>query len=384
MIKNNIRRVLCLLVIFSCAFMSSCGGSQGKPAMTLTYGDNTTTFSSNIYSYYLSYMKTTLLLTEYSNIYRQMGMSLSEADVAELPDNPDYWTSAHPYYEGVTYGDIAKFQAEDTIKQILAIAAYCKEKNLRLSNEEIKNIDNSVKEIIKDFYGNSKSRFNAALLKYDINEAIFKEIKRYESLTGVFNRYLFNADEGQKPITDDMINMIYDETCVRVKHILIPFSPGTRDADGNDIEYTEEELAEKKAYAEDLYNRITGGEDFDSLLSESSDGMPFDGYTFSEDSGFAQEFADAAFDMKIGDVRKVETVFGLHIIKKYELLPAEQTLDLNTGDTWRSSILKQIQAYFMAEELQPYIEKIEVHKSETNLFDILTSAVMFDSLELIY
>ena len=43
---------------------------------------------------------------------------------------------------------------------------------------------------------------------------------------------------------------------------------------------------------------------------------------------------------------------------------------------------KQIQTYIMGDELKPYIEKIEIHTDETKLFDIASSSIMFDCLEL--
>ncbi|MCL1859329.1 MAG: peptidylprolyl isomerase [Oscillospiraceae bacterium] len=383
-IKKFLLRLLNVLilcsVIFSCVnIMSSCGTKEGNPAMTLAYGKNTTVFSSNIYSYYLSYTKTMML----ANIYMSIGYGAE--DIPGMGDWPDYW--ANEYMEGVTYGDIAKMQAEDTAKQLLAIAAYCKEHDLALSKEQISDIDNAIKDVIKsDKYKNSKSAFNSVLIRFNIDDGIYKEIKKYESLSGVFGKDLFDQANGKRKITEDMIDSVYQQMCARVKHILILYSPGTRDAENNPEEYSEEELAERKARVEDLYDRIIAGENFDDLLSESEDPGSLaypDGYTISEETSFVPEFIDAAFDMKIGDVRKVESSYGMHIMKKYALLPSDQVVDfIDAGDTWRNVVNKQLQTYIMNEELKPYIEKIEMHKDETDLFDIATSSVMFDCLEL--
>ena len=374
--------VLCA-VIFSCLGMGSCRGKEGNPAMTLTYGKNTTTFSSNIYSYYLSYTKTTFLYNYYASMYQTYGMSLPE-DISTLTDIPDLWTQE--LGDGVTYGDLVKVQAEEIIKQMLAVVAYCKENDLTLSKEQINNIDLGIKEIISGYYGNSKAALNSALLKFNIDDGIFKEIKQYESLSGVFGKDLFDSVTGKRKITDDMINSVYQETCARVKHILILYSPGTYDEENKPEQYSEEELAARKAKVEDIYNRIAAGEDFENFLGESEDpgtqAYP-DGYTVSETTSFVPEFIEGAFDMKIGEVRKVESSYGMHIMKKYALLPPDQAVDMiDAGDTWRNVMNGEIQRYIISEELKKYVEKIEIHTAETDLFDIATSSVMFDCLEL--
>ena len=370
--------VLCAAVILSPVFMGSCGKKDsGNPAMTLEYGKNTTSFSSNIYSYYLSYTKTMMLV----NLYMAYGYGAQ--DIPNMSDLPEYWATT--YIEGITYGDMTKIQAEESLKNLLAVVAYCKENDLKLSKDEINTVDVAVKDLIKDYYGNSKKALNSVLIRFDIDDEIYKEILKYETLVNdVFGKYLFDPDTGKRKIPAGTADQIYQEQCVRVKHILIPYSPGTYDVNGDPEVYTEEEFAEVQARIDDLYDRIINGEDFDGLLEESADGMPFDGYTISEDTGFVQEFKDVAFSLEIGGVGKAESQFGMHIIKRYELLPADQATDIDTGYTWAYSLNMQMRSYITGDELKPYLDKIEVKKSETDLFSTSTSSVMLDCLELIF
>ena len=373
--------VIICAVIFSCVLTTvSCKfGKQGETAMTLTYGDNTTVFSSNIYSYYLSSMKTTALYEYISMMYNMYGLGNPTAE--DLTDFPELWVNE--ISEGITYGAYVKERSEESLKQMLAIVAYCKENNLSLSKDEINNVDEMIKEILKDAkYNNSKARLNDELLKFNIDDTIFKEIKQYEALLGVFSRYLFDAGTGKRIIPEDMINQVYEQECVRIKHILIPSSPGTADEDGNPIAYTEEELIAIQAKIDDLYERISNGEDFDSLLPESADTMTADGYTITSSTGFVEEFKTAALGLEIGEVCKVDSEYGTHIIKRFELLPSTQAVDIDTGDTWRNNLYKQAQTLIVRDELTPYIEKIEVNTAETNLFDITTSTDMFKCMEL--
>ncbi|HMK86696.1 MAG TPA: SurA N-terminal domain-containing protein [Steroidobacteraceae bacterium] len=98
------------------------------------------------------------------------------------------------------------------------------------------------------------------------------------------------------------------------------------------------EDAAVKAKAEGILKRAEGGEDFAKLASE-----------FSQDPGSAQKggdlgwadrtayvapFADAAFSMKIGELRgPVKTQFGYHILKLEGIHPAtEKTFEQSRGD----------------------------------------------------
>ena len=378
MMLKKIIKITAAVVLFAVLLslsLCSCASGGGNVVMTLKYGSNTTTFSSNIYSYYLSYTKTMILAQDY---YRK-GIT----DPSQMRDMPDFWTIS--VADGVTYADLAKMQAEDTLKQFLAIVAYCKENNLQLSKEKLNNIDLAVKTLINESYGKSKGAFNATLARFGIDDTIYKEIKKYELMSGLMYDDLFNTDTGKRKITEDIAQSYYEQTCARVKHILIRYSPGTKDVDGNPIKFTEEEMAERMAHIDDLYARINNGEDYDSLLGESEDpgtAASPDGYTISRTTSFVPEFVEAAFDMEIGEVRKVESAYGMHIMKRYALISPAEALDVETGGSWAGIISTNVRRIIIDEELAPYIEKIETDKNETRLFDIAKSETMFDCAEL--
>ena len=375
--KKFFSLILAAAFVFS-ACVSSCGIGK-KPAMSLKYGETTKTFSSDIYSYYLSYSKTRLLLGYYQTIY---GASMPD-DPRSLSDIPDLWSQFHS--ELTSYSSLVKRQAESMLSQFLAIAAHCGENGIELSKKELGDIDDAIDEIIKAYYKNSKSLFNKNLKRFGINDKTYREIKKYEALAVLFGKNLFDSENGKRKITDDMVNAIYEEKCARVKHILILYSPGTYGPDGSPEKFSDDEMAERQAKAEQIYSRIENGEDFDSFLSESEDpgGAAYqNGYTISETTNFIPEFVAAAFDMQIGEVRKVESGYGMHIMKRYELLPAAESLDLDNNATWRNVIYTDRQTYFMDEELKPYIEKIEINTEETKKFNVSKTEIMFDCLEL--
>jgi len=93
----------------------------------------------------------------------------------------------------------------------------------------------------------------------------------------------------------------------RVSHILIPVADPKDDASA-------------KAKAEDLLKRAEAGEDFAKLAKENSQdpGSSQQGgdLGWSERKVFVGPFADAAFSMKVGEIKgPVKTQFGYHILK---------------------------------------------------------------------
>ena len=367
--------------LFIVAALSSCG-LGAKASMSLACDGGALTVSSKIYGYYLSYVKTRMLYNYYHDMYAARGAQMPQ-DVTALADVPELWREY--YSKPYTYGAIVKRQAESALGQMLAISAYCKDNGLELSAGELRGIDSAISDIVSQRYQNSRSKLGSKLKSFGINEQIYKEIKKLEAMAEVFGRDLFDPETGKRKITEDMINQLYGEICARVKHIVILYSPGTYDKDGKPEKYSQEELSAREAKAEDIYSRVTAGEDFENFLSESEDpgaaNFP-DGYTISESSDFVAEFVEAAFDMQIGEVRKVETSYGMHIMKRYDLLPAGEALDLGSQTTWRSVVLTEIKSYLMDNVLAPYIEKIEIDKDETKKFNVSNIAIMFDCMEL--
>ena len=379
--KKKFLRALFFLILAAallCATVSSCALGE-KPAMSLSYGKIGETVSPEIYGYYLSYAKTRMLYSYYQTAY---GASMPD-DPTGFSDIPELW----PQFvsELATYGSIVKRQAESSLKQLLAISVYCRENGIELSKGDLGDIDAAIDEIVKLYYNNSKSSFNKNLKRFGINDKIYKEIKKYEALTGLFGKDLFDSETGKRKITEDMINMVYEDSCARVKHILILYSPGTYGPDGSPEKFSDEEMAERRQKVEDIYGRIAGGEDFDGFLAESEDpgsaAYP-DGYTISESTNFMPEFVAAAFDMQVGEVRKVETSYGMHIMKRYGLLPARDSIDLDNSVPWRNVMLTELQTYLMDDVLKQYMEKIEINTEETRKFNVSKIEIMFDCLEL--
>src|SRR6185295_14256202 len=87
----------------------------------------------------------------------------------------------------------------------------------------------------------------------------------------------------------------------------------------------------RRQAAEKLRARALAGEDFNKLVQEYSEDRGLAAtkgeYTFSRDDNFAPEFKAAAFSLEVGKISDlVTTVFGYHIIKVLERIPARKIL----------------------------------------------------------
>lgn len=109
-----------------------------------------------------------------------------------------------------------------------------------------------------------------------------------------------------------------DSQTIGAKHVLVMHDKSERKPEG--IKRTREEA---KKRAEECLAKIRGGSDFDEIVVECSDepGAAKRGGdlgTFQR-KAMVKEFADAAFNLRVGEVSDVvESPFGFHIIKRTE------------------------------------------------------------------
>ncbi len=125
--------------------------------------------------------------------------------------------------------------------------------------------------------------------------------------------------------------------------------------------YSEEEIAAKKAKAEEILTRALAGEDFEALAKEFSEdkGTASEGgrYNLYKDGNTVQEYVDAVVSMSAGQVygSLVETQYGYHIIKLTEF---------NEQGRVHSDTERQALAYKKIDEI---IDAANVQKNTKNM-----------------
>lgn len=215
--------------------------------------------------------------------------------------------------------------------------------NLSLSDEDVADIDAEFDEIVKNQFG-GKEIFDIILtqsnLTYDEYSKYYKTVSEFDIIYLKLIKKISSDSEIAKADREQAL-MYYEENkdsfnlpAVRVKHILIPTVDQTT---GQPL--SEDDIASAKAKANAIHAQASRrNANFESLISQNNNdpGMPSEGYYVYEDSGMVKEFEIAALNLKANHISPViETSYGYHIIKAYEIfdsIPFEALyhFDVNT------------------------------------------------------
>ncbi len=184
-------------------------------------------------------------------------------------------------------------------------------------------------------------------------EELKSDIAKDLAYQSLFEKELGNAVN----VSDAEVKKYYDEhgdqfatkDQVRASHILVKVDPKA----------SEEDKAAAKKKAQDLLAKVKAGGDFAKIASESSD-CPSKAkggdLGFFEHDRMVKPFADAAFDMNVGDVSDiVETQFGYHIIKVTDKKPASK----KSFDEVKGDIRMQLEGKQRSEATRKYIDALK-------------------------
>jgi len=149
---------------------------------------------------------------------------------------------------------------------------------------------------------------------------------------------------------------------VRVSHILIAI----RDAD-SEQEFPPDKKKQKRILADQILTRARAGEDFAKLMKQYSDDKSAAGgdYVVSREDPFVPEFKSAAFTLKpnmISDI--VTSMFGYHIIKLHERIPAKKIDFAKVSPEIKEALIQQavqskMPEYFAAVKKDAAIEVLD-------------------------
>lgn len=323
------KKTACLLLVI-CLLLpvfSACSGKNEPFVMSCEgYG-----ITEKQYNYWLSYYKTTF----YSALedYAQTGEEYTE----------QFWLTETE--DGVLW-DLTRIKAEDYMKKLVISLYLFDHYGLGSIDGAKEQIKISVDECIADDIAaiGARSRLNEALSAYKMNVSDLKDMYEIEIKRGMLEEYLYGS-EGKTPLTDEDKEAYYNETYCRVKHVLInTVDKYVLDDDGERIidpstgyykteKLTDEEKAQKKALASTVLQKAQNGEDFEELIKQynEDEGMTYytDGYFLTESSAYEKAFLDAALELQAGQIKSVESDYGIHIIKKYALEKGAYLKDIN-------------------------------------------------------
>ena len=354
---KSTKKILCILLASLMLILCACE----KSPIVMEYEGQV--ISADMYTYWMSRYKA-LFLYSY----------------ADSTDSPEFWSTE--VADGITAETLFTNIIDENIKKNLVCMYLFDKYSLKLPSSTESDIDADMEQLISDIGGSEV--FEEELTALGINKKTLREIYIIEEKIEYLRNYLYGTN-GVEKVTDEQKQAYMEDNYVCIRHIFFSTSPEyvldsngsyTYDDSGNIIikTPTAEEINKKKVTAEAVYERICQGEDFEKMLEEYTD----DDASISYENGFyltssidyIDEVTEAAFDMEIGEVRLVNSDYGVHIVKRYELQDKAYE-DQSNADFFEDFDDMVISEVFQ-NKLAEYMDLITVNTEEKVKYSIVT------------
>lgn len=280
--------------------LSACGNASAAVSFEKE------SVSTKVFQYLCSMKKTDYL-------YEAYGVTSSTISSSQLQDNPSIWSATAE--DGTTVADTLKSEVLDEVKLFLYLSDYAKEQGYVLGSAEKKMVRDEFDKILIN-YG-SKAEFNRAMKQYGVNYDAILEYNYLQALAYQGLELLFGAS-GSMKISDGAVEKYFKNNYATASCIFINTKTKTY-SNGKVVGLPEEEKAAKEKLATEIFDRAKAGEDFAFLALTYSDQAITEedaraGYTF-EKGGFVNAEAEkAVFEMKNGQISRVDTDGGVYIL----------------------------------------------------------------------
>lgn len=323
--KKAISGLLALILVLS--LCAGCGDANKTPDQTGEPGQTGDT--GNIYTELLGVDPSeTALETEGNTIPMELYLYWVTYACSNLEYQINMLSSAYGMYgellnedgslkwdadlEGTTVAETARQQAEANALSYAILENVAAEHGVTLTDEDKANLEEEFKAYLEQVGG--EEAYEQSLKEMGISRESFDRVSASTYL------YQHLVELAQDP-SSDLYQAPTDDDAY-VDHILLM----TKDSETNEP-LSEEEIAAKKAKAEELLAQLQASDDLETLFTQLADENGEDpgresekGYLINPDTNFVQEFKDAAFALKPGEISGiVETDYGYHILLRKEL-----------------------------------------------------------------
>ena len=346
-----------LAVLMTALVLTSCSADTSAPVMKYEL----TEVTENMYTYWTS---------AYKSYYLQL---LGGEDTEEYLTSDITVQNDRGELEETTVADYLGARIREVIESnciSLYLFDYYK---LTLPSSVVSAVDETVNAEIENAGG--RKALNEALAPIGLNADSLREMYMADEKISHVYDYLYGdtlvGSSGAEPISTERYNAFYEENYVCVRHIYIRTADkNIVDEEGNAVidesgnvvtaELTAEEAAEKLALCDDLMARLNAGEDFLTLEAEYSEDAGrhtlTDGYILSRTTALPEEFINAAFDMEIGELRRVDASYATHLMLRCEL--PQLGWNNPTYESMMGNFKEYVKSEVYAEKIAPMIEEI--------------------------
>ncbi len=220
--------------------------------------------------------------------------------------------------------------AQQTVKQQLVVENLAERYGVSLTDEDRQSLDEQRRQFVEGLGG--EEAYLRELDKLGLREETYDRIRSADYLYSGLYRLFCTPGSALAPTEDELSAFADAQGYITADHILIATSDL---ATGTPL--SDEEAALKRALAEQLLEQLRTAEDPEALFAALADRYSEDtgrahspnGYTFNRDSGFVEEFTEAAYALGEGEISGiVESPFGYHILLRKALSTADAVVDL--------------------------------------------------------
>lgn len=352
--KKNMKKLLslCLALLFVVLPLASCGNVDTGAAVK--YGK--LKLSRSIFQYLCCMEKT-------SYLYEAYGADSSQVSSSQLEDSEMIWKATDA--SGVSVADNLKMEVLEDVQRLLYFQQYALDQGFVLDDESKKAIKESFNKMIAQF--EDKKEFNDAMEKYGIDYDEMFEYYQIQSLAAKGEDLLF-GENGSMKVTEETAKEYFNNKYITVGCIFINTKNKTF-PNGKVVVLPADEKEAKEKQASSVYDRALAGEDFDTLCVENSDQGTItlekakEGYTFTT-GGFVNGDAEKkAFEMKNGEIARVDTDGGVYILQRRSL---NNSYFENEAETITAQIV-ELKKYSM---VNAEAEKFKMDEDFINTLDI--------------
>ncbi len=327
---KQIKKIICLIlcVLMLGALFSGCGSNNGESPDT---SDNTTDGSESDGARDFSALygevdpETTAVTVDGKEIkwkdffyFLEYYIQYFESYVGEVSD----WDS--DAVEGTSNKQYVIEAAGSWLCYAASIEKQAEELGITLDDEDMASIEEQWNAASEE-YG-SREAFLEQLSDYYCSEELYEYMLEVSALADKIELEMY-GENGSKLTDEQVADYTAEDGYLMARHILL--TKTHKDEQGNDISYSEEELAERLALAKELAEQLRGASEeeryelFTELMNEHSEDpgctvFP-DGYLFVE-GDMVTEFYEGTKALEIGEISDpVETDYGYHVIYRLPL-----------------------------------------------------------------
>jgi len=244
---------------------------------------------------------------------------------------------------------------------------------LQLPSPTVSAINAAIDSEIENAGG--RKELNEALAPIMLNVNTLRQMYIADEKINYLYEYLYGdtslGTTGAEPITNEQYKTFYEKNYVCVRHIYVRTVDKNVLDENGEVQYnedgsvlianlTEEEAAEKRALCDTIMQELENGADFSALEEKYSEDAGRHtlkhGYVISSSTSLPDDFVNNAFDMEIGEIRRVDASYATHIMLRCPLpenIWQDKDYSVLLGD-----FTEYVKSDVYAEKIASYIEKI--------------------------